>query len=111
MLPERDDDFGAVGIDVVGRQGVGAGRRPACPVRTDDVVSLVEGSQAVPAMSGIVVEMPIDFLGLQRLMEPLQQTELGRGAIADPDMAEVAGDMSAKAFGEEGRAVVGDQER
>ena len=66
---------------------------------------------AAPAMSGIVVEKPVHLLGLQRLVEPLQQTELGRGAIADPDMAEVGADMGAKALGEERRTVVGDQER
>ena len=107
----RDDDFGAVGVDIMRRQRIGARGRPERPVGADGVVALLEGGQAVATNSGVVVQPTVDLLGLQGLMKALQETELGRGAIADADMAEIVADMGSEAPGEEGGAVVGDQER
>ena len=111
MLPGRDDDLGAVGVNVVRGQRIDARRRSKRPVRANGVVALLESGQTLPALSGIVVELPVDLLALQGLVEALQEAELGRRAIADTDMAEVLGDMGAEALGEERGAIVGDQER
>lgn len=60
-----------------------AGHRLERPVRTELVVALTELFQRVPRFPGARVELPVDLLGLERLMESLQQPELRRGAILD----------------------------
>ncbi len=39
--------------------------------------------------------MPVDLLGLQRLVKPFQESELGRRSISDSNMAEPFADMGA----------------
>ncbi len=53
----------------------------------------------------------MDLLGLEGLVEALEQAELSRCAVLDADVLEVRLDEAGEAVRGEGRAVVGDEER
>jgi len=55
-------------------------------MRSDVVVALPEYVQRGPCFARIAVELLVHLLGLERLMKPLQQSELRRRAVVDPHM-------------------------
>src|SRR5262245_6636696 len=60
-------------IRLFGHQRIAAGLGPQRPVRPSAIVALAKLRQADSRMLRIVVQPPVNFLGLKRLMESLQQ--------------------------------------
>src|SRR4051812_35994411 len=75
-LPPRDLDRLPTSIYLGGDQRVTSFLGHQGPVGTRGVVAPAELGQAAPRMLGILVESPIHLLGLERLVEPLQQAQL-----------------------------------
>ena len=74
------------------------------------VVPLSELLQTTARMTRVVVQAPVDLLGLQGLVEPLQKTELGGRSVLNPNVCEVISDRTDEATGGERRPVVGHEE-
>ena len=73
------------------------------------VVASAEHFERFPRLAGAGVELPVHLLALQRLVETLQQPELGRRSVPDTHVRVDAVDVSAKRPCEKARAIVGDQ--
>ena len=64
------------------------------------VVSIFELGQALPGVSRIVVQTPVDLFGLERPIKPFQQTQLRRCAVLNPNVGEEAVDIVPEALGD-----------
>ena len=69
-------------------------------MRPDVVVTPAENLQRLPGLTRATVELPIYLLGLQRLVEALEQTQLGRRSILDAYMAVLPVDVRTEVPGE-----------
>ena len=83
-------------VHVGRRDRVAALRGHQRPVRAHLVVAPAEHFERFPRLAGAGVELPVHLLALQRLVEALQQPELGRRAVPDAYMGVVAVDVPAK---------------
>ena len=98
-------------VHVGRRDRVAALGRHQCPVRAHLVVAPAEHFKRFPRLAGAGVQLPVHLLGFQRLVEALEQPELGRRPVPDAHVGIVAVDVSTKRPREEARPIVGDRFR
>ena len=65
----------------------------------------------MPAPPRAAVELPIHLLGLERLVEVLEQAQVCGRAVVDAHMAGVPVDMRLEASRDKARTIVGDEKR
>jgi len=70
------------------------------------IVPFPEFGQASSTMRGMIIHPPVDLLLLQRPVKPLQQSQLGRRPVLDPDVTIAAPGVLTEAAGDERGAVV-----
>src|SRR5690606_35324413 len=84
----------AADVDIHRRDDVAAFARDQSPMWANFVVAAPECSERISGLRRRGIEVPVHFLGFQRLMKALEESELRRRAVLDAHMRIVAVDVT-----------------